>query len=87
MALTPTITFKSVFGNRRIVIGTATVASGDTTGNIVTGLSHIDYAEVHYKDLADKTIQTDITTTEGTIACTFTNPGATKNLIWIAIGI
>jgi len=74
-------------GNKKQVLGTGTVASGDTTGDILTGLTHIEYAEVHYKNLADKTFQTDVTTTEGTIALTFTNPGAaTKDFLWEAIG-
>jgi hypothetical protein len=78
MALAVTSTKKTVFGNKRVVIIRGTAASGDTSGTVVTGLSGIDYVEAHWKDLADKTIQTS--ESGGTVTLTFTDPAATK--IW-----
>ena len=74
------------WGNRKIQTGTATAASGDTSGDIATGLTHIEKCKVHFSDLKDVTIQTDITATEGTIKCTFSDPSGDVNILWKAIG-
>lgn len=84
MALAVTSTKRTVFGNKKVVIVRGTVASGDTSGSVVTGLSGIDYVEAHFKDLADKTIQTS--ESGGTITLTFTDPSATKIFELVAIG-
>lgn len=84
MALAVTSTKRTVFGNKRVVIVRGTVASGDTSGSVVTGLNGIDYVEAHFKDLADKTIQTS--ESGGTITLTFADPSATKIFELVAIG-
>lgn len=84
MALAVTSTKKTVFGNKRVVIVKGTVASGDTSGSVTSGLSGVDYVGAHFKDLADKTIQTS--ESGGTITLTFTNPAATKIFEMVIIG-
>lgn len=84
MALAVSSTKRTVFGNKKVVIIRGTVASGDTTGSVATGLNGIDYVEAHFKDLADKTIQSS--ESGGTITLTFTDPAATKIFELIAIG-
>ena len=84
MALAVTSTKKNVFGNKKDVIVKGTVASGDTSGSVTSGLSGVDYVEAHFKDLADKTIQTS--ESGGTITLTFTNPAATKIFEMVIIG-
>lgn len=76
MALAVTSTKRTVFGNKRIVMIRGTVASGDTSGSVVTGLNSIDAVLAFFKDIADRTIQTS--ESGGTITLTFTDPGATK---------
>ena len=84
MALSASSTKRTVFGNKKVVIIRGTVASGDTSGTVETGLNGIDYVVAHFKDLADKTIQTS--ESGGTITLTFTNPAATKIFELVAIG-
>lgn len=84
MAWSLSTTKKTVFGNKKIMIITGTVASGDTSGTVATGLNAIDFVGAHFKDLADKTIQTS--ESGGTITLTFTNPAATKIISLFIIG-
>lgn len=84
MALAVTSTKKTVFGNKRVVIVKGTVASGDTTGNVTTGLSGVDFVSAHFKDLSDKTIQNS--ESGGVVTLTFTNPAATKIFEMVVVG-
>lgn len=84
MAWSLSSTKKTVFGNKRIVIIQGTVASGDTSVTVDTGLKSIDFVGAHFKDLGDKTIQTS--ESGGTITLTFTNPAATKIVSLLVIG-
>jgi len=84
MALAVTSTKRTVFGNKKVVIIRGTVASGDTSGSVPTGLNGVDYIEAHFKDLADKTIRSS--ESGGTITLTFTDPAATKIFELVAIG-
>jgi hypothetical protein len=84
MALAVTSTKKTVFGNKKVVIVKGTVASGDTTGAVTTGLNGIDFVSAHFKDLADKTIQTS--ESGGVVTLTFTNPVATKIFELVVFG-
>lgn len=84
MALAVTSKKRTVFGNKKVVIVRGTVENGDTSGSVVSGLNVVDYVEAHFKDLADKTIQT--AESGGTITLTFTDPAATKIFELVAIG-
>lgn len=84
MALAVTSTKRTVFGNKKVVIVRGTVASGDTTGAVTSGLSGVDYVEAHFKDLADKTIQTS--ESGGVVTLTFTDPAATKIFEMVIVG-
>ena len=70
--------------NCRIITGT--VASGDTTGNIVTGFTGIIFAVVVGIDYDMAVSALDWTTTAGTLTPTFANPGATKNFKAFVLG-
>jgi hypothetical protein len=45
MAFSSALTSVTVMGNKRVIYGTYTNASGDTGGAIVTGLLHVDNFE------------------------------------------
>jgi hypothetical protein len=78
MAFTSSATAQAVFGNKRVVIGEYSQASGDTGGAIATGLGDISYF--------DATGATKVTTSSGTATIVTANPGATVTGFWIAIG-
>jgi hypothetical protein len=84
MAWSLTTTRKTVFGNKKIVIIKGTIASGDTTASVVTGLNEIDLISAQITDIADKTVQSS--SSGGTITLTFTNPAATKIVSLFIIG-
>jgi len=82
MAISATTTGKSVFGNKRIAWGTASLASGDTRGSIACPFV-IDYANIGGRDYAAGAF---CTYTTSTIDATFSDPTATKYLNWFAMG-
>jgi hypoxanthine-guanine phosphoribosyltransferase len=84
MAWSLSSTVKTVFGNKKILIIKGTIASGDTTASVVTGLSAIDFVSAQITDIADKTVQHSVS--GGTISLTFTNPAATKIVEMFIIG-
>ncbi len=83
MAIAVTNTEQSVFGNKKIVIITGTFASGDTTGDVVTGLNQVDFSVGQYEASA-KIINTS--DSSGTITVATEDPGATKVWTLFAIG-
>lgn len=84
MAIAVTSTSKTVFGNKKVLFITGTFASGDTTGDVVTGLVAIDFVQAQWRDLLDKTVNPTIT--GGTVTLTVTNPAATKIWSMLVIG-
>jgi hypothetical protein len=82
MALSATTNGKSVFGNKRVAFGTATIASGDTQGSISCGFV-IDYAVVTGQDYAAGGYSVYTTSS---IHAYFTDPSGNKNLNWFAFG-
>lgn len=76
MAWIETSRKRTVFGNKRVVIIRGTVASGDTSAVINTGLNQIDSVDPRFKDLLDRTIGS--AETGSNITLSFTNPAATK---------
>lgn len=49
MAFASAVTGVNYFGNKKIVWGTYTNGSGDTGGDIATGLSTVDYLDLQSK--------------------------------------
>ena len=84
MAIAVTSTEQSVFGNKKIVMIAGTFASGDTTGDVVTGLNHVDFSVAQYESSA-KIINTSDGET-GTITVATQDPTATKVWTLFAIG-
>ena len=78
MAFTAAQTCESVFGNKRVMIGTYDQVSGDTGGAIVTGLSTIEYFEA--------TAATVVSNSDGTVTITTADPVATVSGFWTAMG-
>ena len=78
MAFASTVQFGTVFGNKRIVVGQFTQASGDTGGAIATGLSLLAYFEASYATASSDS--------SGTVTITTANPGAAQTGYWMAIG-
>lgn len=85
MALTEISRQKTVFGNKKVVIVTASLANGDTTASVVTGLGKVDFAMASYVDVA-KIINAVESGTAGTLTITSQDPLATKTFQLIAIG-
>ena len=78
MAFTSTITDKSIFGNLRCHMGSYTQASGDTGGDIDTGLRDVKFCNaVGALTTSDSS---------GTVTITTADPGAAQTAYWIAIG-
>ena len=71
---------KTVFGNKRVHFGTFSQASGDTGGDVVTGLSR----DVECFLITGEMI--DYTKSGGTVAVTMKDPGADQTGFWLAIG-
>jgi len=69
---------RSVFGEKRVTYGTFAQASGDTGGDIVTGISKVDYFECTW----GKTFSVS----GGTVTVTTADPVATVACYWMAIG-
>lgn len=78
MAFARTVEAETVFGNKRVVFGQFTQASGDTGGAIATGLSDLAYFEASYS--------TNNVDASGTVTITTANPGAGQTGYWMAIG-
>lgn len=83
MAIAITSTKKTVFGNKRVMFFTGTFASGDTGGNIATGLNAIDLVIAQYQDVAKIM---GGSASGGTVTLTTEDPGATKTWSAVVIG-
>lgn len=80
MALARATIVKTVMGNKRVHYGTATVASGDTSGTIATGLRSVETFLMGGEVVA-------YTVSSGTVTVTFEDPGGSAGTIgWLAIG-
>jgi len=71
-------TNRSIFGDKRVTYGTFAQVSGDTGGDIDTGLAHVDYFECSW----GKTFSVS----GGTVTVTTADPVATVACYWMAIG-
>lgn len=70
---------KTIWGNKRVHYGTATLLDATTTGTIDTELPQIvETFLMSHLDL--------FTESSGTVTCTFLDPGATEVVGWLAIG-
>jgi len=78
MAFARTVSFETVFGNKRIVVGEFTQASGDTGGAVDTTMSAISYFEASYS--------TSNVDSSGTVTITTADPGDDQTGYWMAIG-
>ena len=79
MAFARTVNFETVFGNKRIVVGEFTQASGDTGGAIDTTMSAISYFQ------ASSSIEES--DSSGTVTIITADPGAGGQTgYWMAIG-
>jgi len=83
MAIAETTKKKTTFGNKRVLFIEGTFASGDTTGDIVTGLVAVDFAIAQYRGVA-KII--NCTASAGTITLATEDPGATKTWDMMVVG-
>lgn len=68
----------TVFGNKRAVMGTYTQGNGDTGGDIVTGLTTVEYF--------DATGATKVSNSSGTVTITTADPTEAQTGYWMAIG-
>lgn len=84
MAIAVTSTNKTTFGNKKVLFINGTFASGDTTGDVVTGLVAIDFVTAKFTDLIDKTVNTSVS--GGTVTLTVTDPAATKIWTMMVVG-
>lgn len=78
MAFAKTIGTPQLFGNKKVVMGQFTQASGDTGGAIATGLATVDYFEASYS--------TDNADSSGTVTITTADPGDDQTGYWMAMG-
>jgi len=78
MSFARTVSSKTVWGNKRVVLGEFTQASGDTGGAIDTTLSTVEYFEASYA--------TNAADSSGTVTITTADPGAAQTGWWMAIG-
>ena len=78
MAFSASQTVDTVFGNKRVTLGTYTQASGDTGGDVTTGLSVVEYF--------DATGATKISDTSGTVTIVTADTAADQTGFWLAIG-
>lgn len=83
MAIAVTSTKRTVFGNKKVMIIKGTFASGDTTGDVASGLREIDFVVAQYEASA-KII--NCSTSGGTITVATEDPGATKVWSLVVIG-
>ena len=86
MAFSSAVTSSTVFGNKRIVMGTYTNAGGSTGGDIVTGLTSVDAIILQTGGAA---VSTDQSAVNETLPCTGTVTvvnTANSSGGWIAIG-
>lgn len=79
MAFSSSITKRTVMGDMRVNMGEFSQESGDTGGNIDTGLSKVFFftASAEIDDTSDSS---------GTITMSTEDPGADQDGYWIAIG-
>lgn len=73
----------TVFGNKRVRLIQGTIADNDTSAEIDTGLSAIDYVEVHFQD---STSGITYTVSAGVVTLGFADQNATKIVSLMAIG-
>ena len=78
MAFASTVKSNTVFGNKRVVFGQFTQASGDTGGAIATGLSSLAYFDASYMVASSDS--------SGTVTITTADPLAAQTGYWMAIG-
>ena len=85
MAWSETTRYKTVWGNKKVVMIVGSLASGDTTGSVVSGLTKIDIVMINYGDVA-KSISAAEGSTQGTLDIVAENPAATKIVNILVIG-
>lgn len=83
MAIAETGRKRTVFGNKVVLFITGTFASGDTTGDIASGLVAVDFAVAQYIDAA-KII--NASASAGTVTLATQDPGATKTFTLMVVG-
>ena len=79
MAWAASTTERTIMGNKKVIIGTFSQASGDTGGTVATGLRVVDYFTCG--------VETNLSESSGTVTVTTANPGAAQAGYWIAIGL
>jgi len=78
MAFARTVSSKTVWGNKRVVLGEFTQGNGDTGGAVDTTLSTVEYFDASY--------MTNASDSSGTVTITTADPGTSQTGWWIAIG-
>ena len=78
MAFSSSISKRTAMGNKRVNYGTFSQASGDTGGNIDTGLAVVEYFECM--------AAIGLSESSGTVTVTTDNPGKNQAGYWMAIG-
>lgn len=86
MAWSETTRYKTVWGNKKVVMIVGTLASGDTSGSVVSGLGKIDIVMISYGDVGKSISAMENASTLGQIDIVAENPAATKVVNIIAIG-
>ena len=81
MALSASITQETVFGNMRILMGTYTKDTGDTTGTLTLGLNGVFYVEANSSTAA---IAVGASWASGTL--TFYGASGDTGGYWIVFG-
>lgn len=85
MAWSETTRYKTTWGNKKVVMIVGTLASGDTSGSVVSGLTKIDMIQICYGDVA-KSISAKEGSTQGTLDIVAEDPAATKVVNILVIG-
>ncbi|MCP4493238.1 MAG: hypothetical protein GY820_38940 [Gammaproteobacteria bacterium] len=78
MAFARTVSYSTVFGNKRIVVGEFSQGNTDTGGDIDTTLSAISFFHASYS--------TDNSDSSGTVTIVTADPGGAQVGHWMAIG-
>jgi len=88
MAFAYTVDEETVFGNKRIKVGTFTNAGGDTGGDIVTGLNSVEFIQLQHTGSAvaanAPAVNETLPLASGSVTVV-TDDGADG--VWFAIGL
>jgi len=86
MAIATTIQHKTVFGDMKVHYGKAVLSGGSSSGDVVTGLGHIDHMQVTPEGSAEKGCAINETFPLASGDATVVMESANLTFYWMAIG-